>query len=141
MISVISYRMVIFSSITVAILIFGYCLSAEVCEPEIFRRAGAGAAAVAALLVVVQVIEEIRIERAKRGPTEPPELGPANSEETMRSLFDVDPVQDRLKMRVRENQERFVQHQRIGIVIIAASCAAVGELTHGFGDLVVKCWK
>jgi predicted membrane-bound spermidine synthase len=97
-------------------------LAHQLGDPHFLNRGGAALAALGALLVVVQVLAELRLERGREQDNEAEavaDLTPANREVAQRIV------------RARTS-ERW--RMRMSMVISIALIVFVGEVMHGWGD-------
>lgn len=91
-------------------------------EAEYVKRFGSLMAAVAALLVIVQVFVETRMNEVDASEaSDVDKLSPQNREQA-------------LVMHHRRIQDR--KESRLGLVLCVAMIAAVGEILHGWGDIL-----
>jgi len=104
-------------------------------DPHWLSRGGALIAALAAGAVLLQIALEIGLERARHqiearhGETEP-----------LEPLSPIDRLAKRLKESRDKRQVEGIEQQRLKIAFRVVSCAMLGELLHGFGDLLACQW-
>jgi len=116
------YRIAFFVGIGLLLLGFSWAMLAN--DPYIFRRFGALTTGYAASLVLLQVYLENSFEASKEATQETDE--------------NMSPTKEKwLEKRSRRKFEDYSQ-KRMTIAIIVALLAFIGEIAHGFGDLVVK---
>lgn len=83
--------------------------------------------AYAALLVLIQILLENRFEEA------------SNRELEEAEEVDISPAQKRFLTRFRSNRVKRYVSIRTGIGLSVALIAVIGEIVHGFGDLIFEC--
>lgn len=96
------------------------------------NRSGAFISALAAAAILFQVLVEISIEHKVSAGAIAKSRLPHEAD-----LIDpLDKIEGRIKMaRIEENQ-RLLTNARLRVVMTVISCAILGELMHGFGDLL-----
>jgi hypothetical protein len=119
----------LFWMLNIAIVATGAGLSYAQGQPEDLRRAGSTISAISALFVVWQVWMEIRFQRdATTG------AGPDLS-----SWDSLSPIEQRaLVMASQQAAEKAKARliERMKLVVSVALWASVGEILHGFGDII-----
>lgn len=117
----------------IAIIIAGVYLSFLTHDPHWLNRAGALIAAVAAPLIIVQILVEIRLEREK-------EAVDTRIRETNKHNWVEAPI-NKLKHRLEINNLQTKRSQILGrrlqVAIFVVVTVMIGELLHGFGDLIM----
>lgn len=95
-------------------------------DGHLFQRGGALIAAVAAIMVVVELIEGIKLEEKEKRNMAP--VLPSTE------AFGRERLEAELRMRVWYEKISKIRQQRFRNSSAAAGCAALGEFVHGFGD-------
>ena len=117
----------LFWLLNMAIVVIGAGLGYTQGQPEDLRRAGSTISALSALFVVWQVWMEIRFQRdAITGPD-------------LSSWDSLSPIEQRaLAMAGQQAAEKEKARliERMKLVVSVAMWASVGEVLHGFGDII-----
>jgi hypothetical protein len=123
-----SRPLLILNAVNLAIATVGVGVALRSANPDAMERLGALMAAVTGLFVIWQVAEEVLMERELR----------RNS--TVSRGDDAIPALDRVARRLELSQARrrrsLVREARLLLVISIALWLSIGELLHGFGDIV-----
>jgi ABC-type nickel/cobalt efflux system permease component RcnA len=114
--------------VNTTILVVGGATSEALHSPHAFERTGAVITAVTGLFVVIQVLDELRMEQllahAAEGVSEPGTDAPALT---------------RLAARIQQNADQrrasAVRQARLTLVVLIAAWLSLGEIVHGFGDI------
>jgi hypothetical protein len=118
------------NAINVGILAAGFLVSARLESPHAFERTGALVSAFTGLFVVLQVIDELRMERvlfhADEERAEPPPRPPIE-----RTAVNLERNNERRK-------ESAVRQARLTLIVFIAFWLSLGETIHGFGDLLFE---
>jgi hypothetical protein len=130
----ISYRMSFATAGNISILAIFWLIAYATREPHLFQRSGALVAAFAAILVIIQVLDEIKFEEQRSKI-----LGIAEQEmETnITQLIGSEEVESRLRQKVYRSRADALRRRRIGTAVAAAVCVFFGEVVSGYGDLMV----
>jgi hypothetical protein len=116
--------------VNIAILITFWIFSYALGNPHLFQRSGALVAALAALLVILQLVDELQFEEQRK----------VLEQDRMKSGIPVAGTPDvefRVRQKIYRSQVGALARRRIGTAFLAAICAVLGELVHGYGDLLV----
>ena len=123
-------RMSLAAVINIAILITFWIISYAVGDPHLFQRSGALVAAVAALLVILQLVDELQFEEQRK----------VLEHDRMKAGLPVAGTPDvefRVRQKIYRSRVSALARRRIGTAFLASVCACLGELVHGYGDLLV----
>lgn len=124
-------RLLWFLALVIVVLSWVKAVSAN--DAHWVNRGGALIAALAAGSVLLQIVVEIELER-RRVKVESRMAGSIHSPESMSVI-------ERKAMQMEKNkihqQVEDLEQQRLRVVLNVVVCAMVGELLHGFGDLII----
>jgi hypothetical protein len=95
-------------------------------DPHLANRMGANLSAIGALMIIFQVRREVRFEALNRGDQVAAEQGQFAS-------YDLSRVE---KARIHRAEER--HHQRMRMIVCISIMVFVGELLHGWADLILE---
>ncbi|MES0490581.1 MAG: hypothetical protein ABUK01_11340 [Leptospirales bacterium] len=118
--------------ITLIAIVIGIYASSITGDPHWLNRMGALIASIAALAILLQIAVEINLEE-KRSKIDSKEL----KENQKISVSPVDELQVRLEIKRFEIQRRKLTKERLLIASYVTFTAMLGELLHGFGDLLM----
>src|SRR5450432_2142446 len=121
----VSRQMIVSAMAAILVLFVGWGIAFERGTPEIFRRSGALVAAIAALLVILQINEELKSEERKENRGQ---VSPKLDSNQVDDGIGLKAIEHRVRQRLAINRVRALHRQRIGTATVAASCAAIGEL-------------
>lgn len=110
----------------------GIFLSFYTHDPHWLNRAGALIAALAAAAILLQISAEISLED-ERGVIE----RKATDTKDTASLGPLDDLEGRLILKRLEVQQDEITRRRLHIASYVISMAMLGEILHGFGDLLM----
>ena len=114
----------------VVLIVLGFISAVARCEPHAFDRIGAMITACAAALVVWQIAMEMALE-TERHATAVSDGSPGLSPIMVRALA-------RAAASIRRRDERHYRYMRLRVAAFVAVNAVLGEIIHGFGDLLVS---
>lgn len=120
-------------AVVVCIIIAGVVLSFAKHDPHWLSRAGALIAAVAAVAVLMQISAEIRLEREREAVDA--RIGAA-ADGALAST-PLDDLEVRLTVNRLQVERSRITHERLQVALFVVTAAMIGELLHGFGDLVM----
>lgn len=115
------------------IIIAGIYLSFLTHDPHCLNRAGALITAIAAFFILVQISTEIRLEHER-------EAVDTRIRETMENNFLLTPLDDlarRLTEKKLQKERSRIIHDRLQVALFVVVAAMIGEILHGFGDLIM----
>jgi ABC-type nickel/cobalt efflux system permease component RcnA len=110
------------------ILILGGTAAILLCSGRAVERTGAVVAAATSLFVIWQVVEEIRMDTSKST------IEPNHKDEMF--LLPIERTAARLQAAAKRRQEYERHQERLKLVGVIALWLFIGELLHGFGDLI-----
>jgi hypothetical protein len=112
-------------------LLGGAAIAAHLRSPGAFERTGAVIVAITGFFVVGQVLHEIRMERLLAELVEDDTTGVAEL-----------PALSKLAARIQGNTDRrrasAIRRARLTLVVLIALWLSVGEIVHGFGDVIFE---
>jgi hypothetical protein len=116
-----------------ALILIGIIVGISTGDPEWLKRFGALIAAVAAGAILLQVRTEMKIEEERKRLGEGTDQGDmADATSPMGAL------EHRLAAKRLERMQLGLTATRLKVAGYVVSCAIVGELLHGFGDLPMR---
>ncbi len=121
----------VLSGINLLIALCGTIVALQFDDEEALRRTGAVLAAMTGLFVIWQVLEEMGMERRLHE-------NPSPDHGAEVPLLPIERTASRLKSAARIRHEREIRISRLRIVGVIAFWVCVGELLHGFGDIVYR---
>ena len=129
----ISYRMSFATGTNVTILVIFWLISYATRNPHLFQRSGALVAALGALIVVLQLLDEMKFDELRS------KMVRAGQEEQKKSdhLVGLQETESRLRQKIYSKRADELRQKRIATAIAASVCVFFGELVHGYGDLIV----
>jgi hypothetical protein len=116
----------------IAMVAVGVGLGLATRDPEWLKRSGAAIAAVAAGAILLQIRVELKIEQRRRNL----EKETGRAEEVDRSS-PMGALEARLTVGRIERMNAELTTTRLKVAGFVVACAMIGELLHGFGDLVM----
>jgi len=130
----ISTRMVFATAGNAAVLIIFWLISYLGGNPHLFQRSGALVAALGAIIVVLQLLDEIKFEEERSKMLA---IAEQETKNISSQLVGSQEVESRLRQRVYRSRAEVLRQRRIGTAVAASVCVFFGELVHGYGDLMV----
>lgn len=121
------------SFINTIVIVAGFSVAITWANAETMRRTGAVVSAISGLFVIWQVREEMQMERKLHAVAEIPEEGP----DTDHMLPALERTAQRLQSAERKRQAAEVRQSRLRLVGIIALWLCIGEMLHGFGDILI----
>jgi hypothetical protein len=113
------------------VLIFSFALAASTGDAHWCQRGGALLAAIAAFLAVFEASVEHNFRRYEAAKaTNPPSLN--NADDTSWNMI------SRIRMAKFRSRSNKLSYEKMKAVFWISSIAVVGELLHGFGDLLFE---
>ena len=130
----ISYRRGFATAGIIGILVIFWLIAYVTREPGLFQRSGALVAAFAPILVIIQLLDEIKFEeeRSKMLALADHEMDVNTSQ-----LVGSEEVERRLRQKLYRSRADALRRRRIRTAIAAAVCIFFGEIVHGYGDLMI----
>ena len=116
----------------VGLMAVGVWLSISMHDPHWLNRSGAAIAAVAAGAILLQIRVEVKIEDRRKKLQEEA----ARTEEVDRST-PVGALEAKLAATRIERRHEALTTTRLMVAAYVVGCAMIGELLHGFGDLLM----
>ena len=116
----------------VGLVLGGIGLSVSTHDPEWLKRSGAAIAAVAAGAILIQIRTELTIEAKRKSLDEEN----ARAESVDRTM-PIGALEAKLAMRRIELKQAGLTTMRLVVAGYVVTCAMIGELLHGFGDLLI----
>lgn len=120
-------------AVVLSIIIAGVVLSFSTHDPHWLNRAGALVAAVAAIAVLMQISAEIRLERER----EAVDIRIGVAEDRALPSTPLDDLEVRLTVNRLQVERSRITHERLQVAVFVVTAAMMGELLHGFGDLIM----
>ena len=114
----------------ILVVLVGVVLSRLQGMPEDLRRTGSAISALAALFVVWQVWMEIRFQRDAQASTK---IESSNWD----SLSPIEQQALAMETKQAAEKEKLRMIERMKLVVSVAIWASVGEILHGFGDIIL----
>jgi hypothetical protein len=109
------------------ILLLGGTAAIVLCSGRAVERTGAVIAAATSLFVIWQVVEEIRLDA-------PSSTAESHEEEVF--LLPIERTAARLQAAAKRREEHERHRERLRLVGVIALWLFIGELLHGFGDVI-----
>jgi hypothetical protein len=119
--------------IVVVFVVFGFWMSLYTQDPHWMNRSGALVAAVAALAILLQIRAELRLEHER----EELDAKRRNGRGIQEIATPLDDLEDRLAVNRLEIRKRQIAQRRLAVASFVVASTILGELLHGFGDLLV----
>lgn len=123
---------ILLSGCVAALILAGIGLGIATHDPEWLRRAGAAIAAIAAGAILLQIRTEVRIEGERRNLE-----GAMDGGEEADEISPMRAIELRLIAKRLERMHFGLTATRLKVAGYVISAAIVGELLHGFGDLLM----
>lgn len=120
-------------ALIIAIFFAGICLSFFTKDPHWLNRAGALIAAIAALLILVQISAEIRIEHEIEAVDTNIRVIPTNNS----VLTPLEKLENKLALNQLLVKRSKILGRRLRVAFFVVVAAMIGEILHGFGDLIM----
>ena len=130
----ISYRMSFATTGNIGILAIFWLIAYATGEPHLFQRSGALVAAFGAILVIIQLLDEIKFEEQRSRILG---LAEQEMETNTTQLIGSEEVESRLRQKAYRSRADALRRRRISTAVAAAVCVFFGEVVHGYGDLMV----
>jgi hypothetical protein len=130
----ITYLHVVLPVLVVASIVGGVLLSIRTGDPECLKRAGALIAALGAGAILFQIAAEIRLEQQRS------RIELAVEGEKVRSSSSATPLEVltiRLALARLDAERSAIARRRLALAGWVIATAMIGEMLHGFGDLVM----
>jgi CHASE3 domain sensor protein len=122
-----------FAGLAVALIVVGAIVSVATDDPHYLARFGAIVAAIGAVLVIMQIRFDIAIERDYQEF-----IRRIDSGDQLTGSAPIDEAANRIKNQSRAKAHEEVKESRTSAAVIVAAITAVGELLHGWGDMIME---